>query len=127
MAVSNILVILYVLALLYTILFVVAVWRTYKQVFKNKPYPNYRVFKWFYVILWIQLLLTATLNWVLALKLYNTGEEATKEETLEVILFVYAPSIMMVITYTLLYYQMIHMFMLSRLKTAQRFHSRFAS
>ena len=106
---SNFGMVFYAVALLYSILAMVVVCRTWERLFKCQKYINkqpMRIWRTFYAFMWIYIALNLTLYWT-AYGEYVDHEEkdyTEKEAIVRYVVLSYVPVILSSLSYTLLYY-----------------------
>lgn len=109
---QNLIGVLFVLALVYIGILLVALKRTYRFMFyQTKSTTEKKVFAWFYSLVWISLFLTMSLYTVMTGKFFNSYTQ--------ILLFggfYFFPLILMVNCYMLLYQQLELLMVHSRLK-----------
>lgn len=103
MSSQNLTAVLFVLGLIYLGLLGLSVGRTYKYVLRRGPRTEFqRIFTAFYAFLWAELALTITLYFLLSAQTIKTSTQ-TKSVTVGVLSFYFLPTILMVLSYVLLY------------------------
>lgn len=83
-----------------------------------------RVFVTFYICIFIQIILSDTLYWLYFIKILNSSE-STVVEVRRAITLVFLPTILMILSYSLLYWQLEKQMKLSRIQSGQTFMRRF--
>jgi len=115
-----------VLGLIYSGLLALCVGRTYKYLFRKGPRNEHqRIFTAFYAFLWAMLTLTITLYFLLSAQTLKTPTSSSKSVTLGVLSFYFLPTILMVLSYVLLYQLLELMMTSSRIASANSYRTRF--
>ena len=99
----------YCISLLYTVLALVAIIRTWDRLFKCQKFKNkdpMKVWRGFYGFLWIYIALNLALYWTYFGEFVDN--DVSQSSSLGLLLF-YIPAILTSLSYALLYYQMIDM------------------
>ena len=124
MSSQNLTAVLFVLGLIYSGLLGLCVGRTYKYVLRRGPRTEHqRIFTAFYAFLWAELVLTITLYFLLSAQTIKTSTQS-KSVTLGVLSFYFLPTILMVLSYVLLYQHLELMMTSSRIASSNSFRYR---
>ena len=107
---SNFAMVFYTVGLLYTLLALIAVFRTWERLFKCQKYKNkqpMRIWRAFYAFMWVYIALNLSLYWTYFAEFVN--HESTKSETklrglLKGVILSYTPVILSSLSYALLYF-----------------------
>jgi hypothetical protein len=117
--------VLFVLGIVYTILFFMALANTYNRLFKCiklKMSTLNKVFICFYWSILVQIILSDALYWT-----YFTAFKAQEYLTsyLTAVSLIFLPTILMIISYCLMYFQLEQLMKRSRIQSGQLFMRRF--
>ena len=125
MSTQNLTAVLFVLGLIYSGLLGLCVGRTYKYILKRGPRTEHeRIFTAFYAFLWAELTLTITLYFLLSAQTLKTESSGSKSVTLGVLSFYFLPTILMVLSYVLLYQHLELMMTSSRIASSNQYRFR---
>ena len=103
--VSNMAMVLLVLAIVYILLLVVTLTHTRSRLFTMKDSSiSSKVFKAFYAFIMTQILLTDVLYWVYLSKIVNYDFSQGTVTLSHVVALVFLPTILMMLNYSLLYF-----------------------
>lgn len=117
---------LFVLGLVYTGLLIITVVRTWKLVFKKRSERNEpeKIFTRFYVFVWVLLFLTIILYMFSSQPI---SDFLKTDITTSIVCLYFAPSILMVLAYVLLYQQLDLLMIQSRIPSSEGYRNRFQS
>lgn len=102
---SNVTTVLFIMLLIYIGMLITAIVRLWKKLLKRENSYNYKVFKAFYVVVIIQIILSVITNATSLLTISQTDKQTFESSTLfQVVGFVMLPTILMVFSFTLMYY-----------------------
>ena len=125
---SNTAMVLFVLAIIYVIMLSMAISSTGKRmlkIFQHQKLNSFmQVFICFYICILIQIILTDALYWLYFAKIVKmvTSENVTVRRAITLI---FLPTILMILSYSLLYLQLEKQMKLSRIQSGQTFMRRF--
>ncbi len=120
---ENFVAVLFVLALIYSGLLVLSFARSYNLVCRRGHTQKYRqVFTGFYSLIWSTLILTIILYIMMTVNFFTS-----LENVYGVVSFYFLPTILMVLCYVLLYYQLEIMMTVSRIESSQNYVGRLQS
>ena len=118
MAVSNTGMVLFVLGIIYLILFFMALTNTGKKLFKccnTKSSTPLKVFVCFYGCILVQIILSDALYWVYFAEIKKL--DAIPDELARIISLVFLPTILMIISYCLMFFQLEQIIKRSRIQS----------